>query len=81
MFYVYLLKDKENKIYIGYSKDLKRRFLEHKSGKVYTSRRMNEPELFYYEVYPNIQLAQEREKRLKRFGSAYSGLLKRLKLK
>ena len=81
MFYVYLLKDKEGRIYIGYSKDLRRRISEHICNKVYTSKRMNKTELFYYEAYPNIELAKEREKKLKQHGSSLMGLLKRLKLK
>ncbi len=79
MFYVYLLKDGVNKLYIGYTSDLKRRLKEHLSGQVYTSRRMNKPELIYYEAYRTERAARVREKKLKQFGSACHGLLKRLK--
>jgi len=34
--------------------------------------------LIYYEAYNNKNLAEERERKLKKFGSAYSGLLKRI---
>ena len=81
MFYVYILKDSKNKIYIGYSSNLKRRIIEHLRGVVYSSKRMSEPRLFYYEVYSTEALAKEREDKLKQRGSAVKGLLKRLGLR
>lgn len=81
MFYVYLLVDRNSKIYIGFSKSLNDRLAEHGRGNVYTTKKMDDPQLFYYEAYPNRELAREREKKLKQFGSAYAGLLKRLKIK
>jgi putative endonuclease len=81
MYYVYLLQDKKGKIYVGYSKDLKRRIGEHKSKKVYTSRRMPGPKLVYYEAYIGLEKAKERERKLKQYGSSYQGLLKRIGLK
>ncbi len=80
MFYVYLLKDLNDRLYIGYSSDLKRRIKEHKQGKSYTTRRMNEPVLIYYEAYSDEISAKTREKKLKQFGSSYKGLIKRLNL-
>jgi len=35
-------------------------------------------DLIYYEAYSNKKLAQEREKKLKQFGSAYKELIKRI---
>ncbi len=81
MFYVYVLRDTAGKIYIGYTSDLKRRLAQHKSGHTYTTSRMSEPELFYYEAYNSEDLAKIREKKLKQFGSSYQGLFKRLGLK
>jgi len=81
MFYVYLLKDENNKIYIGYTNNLKRRIREHTFGKTYWVRRMNRPNLFYYEAYINRELALEREKKLKKRVSSYQGLCKRIGLK
>jgi len=80
MYYVYLLKS-ANKLYIGYSNNLKRRVSEHMRGKVYTTSKMEKPRLVYYESYNNIDLAKERERKLKQYGSSYQGLLKRLGLK
>lgn len=81
MFYVYILLDIRKRIYIGYSADLRRRIKEHLKNKVFTTKRMSTPKLFYYEAYNNEMAAKEREKKLKQFGSSYTGLLKRLKLK
>jgi len=80
MYYVYLLKN-DNKLSVDYSKDLKRRLIERSRGKVYTSSRMKEPKLIYYEAYNDIDLAKEKERKLKQYDSAYHGLLKRLELK
>ena len=79
MFYVYLLRDRSGKLYVGYSGDLKRRVAEHLQGKVYTSSRMHSPKLVYYEAYTTEAAAKVRERKLKQYGSAYQGLLKRFK--
>ena len=81
MYFVYILRDKFKKNYIGYTEDIDRRFLEHKRGKVKTTKNMVDIQLYYYEAYPNLEMAQEREQRLKQFGSSYSGLMKRIGLK
>jgi len=81
MFYVYLLKDDKEKIYIGYSSDLKRRILEHQNKNVFTTKRMTNPKLFYYEAYTTESQAKTRERKLKQFGSSYQGLLARIGLK
>ncbi|MFH0968990.1 MAG: GIY-YIG nuclease family protein [Patescibacteria group bacterium] len=81
MYYVYLLKsEKDNKFYIGYSSNLKLRIKEHEDGLVESTKHRRPLKLVYYEAYPNKLLAEDRERQLKKFGSAYSGLLKRIKL-
>ena len=80
MYYVYLLQDENQKRYIGYSSNLKRRLSEHKNKKVYTTKRMLNPKIIYYEGYLDEESAKTREKKLKQFGSSYHGLIKRLKL-
>jgi len=54
MYYIYLLKSETNgKLYIGYSKDLKKRLLEHNS-KVTKSTKSGIPwKLIYYEAFEN----------------------------
>jgi predicted GIY-YIG superfamily endonuclease len=78
MYYVYILKDKNSKIYIGYSSNLKRCIYEHLHNQVYTTSRMDEPKLFYYEAYSDKLNAELRERKLKEFGSSYHGLIKRI---
>ena len=81
MYYLYLLMDDNHKVYIGYSADLKRRLSEHTNKKVYSSKRMTEPKLFYYEAYPTEIMAKDRENKLKQYGAAWQQLKKRLGLR
>ncbi|MDZ7657843.1 GIY-YIG nuclease family protein [Fodinibius sp.] len=65
--YVYILSNvKRNVLYIGVSSELDERILDHKFG--YGSRfttKYNLDVLLYFERYPNIKEAIEREKQLK----------------
>jgi putative endonuclease len=82
MFYVYLLQsDEDNGFYIGYTSDLKLRFIQHKEGQVESTCHRRPLKLIYYESYKNKNQAEKREANLKQFGSAYTALLKRLNLK
>jgi len=79
MFYVYVLKSKkDNKHYIGFTCDLKRRFQEHNEGKSFSTFYRRPLELIYYECYKNRDIAKRREVQLKS-GKAHTALLKRLK--
>ena len=69
MYYVYVLKIKYGKLYIGYTGDLRRRLKEHKT-KI--------PELIYYEAYKNKEDATKRERQLKHYKSAWGYLKKRI---
>jgi len=74
MDYVYILKNSRTKrVYIGYTKNLKRRLIEHKKED-------SDIELVYYEAYNNEKQARLRERRLKLYGSAWRGLKKRLEV-
>lgn len=67
MYYVYVLENPNNKgWYMGYTNNLKRRLVEHNSGKggQTTSRGMNW-NLIYYEAYIDKRDAMGREKFLK----------------
>jgi len=79
MYYVYLLKSREGKLYFGSTNDLKRRLSEHVKNKVYSTRN-GEWELYYYEAHMNEHMARMREKRLKQHGNAKRALLKRINL-
>ena len=49
MFYVYVLKSKkDNKLYIGYTKDLKKRIQIHNSGKNFSTAQRGPFSLVYY---------------------------------
>jgi putative endonuclease len=72
MHYLYILRDKENsKLYIGYSHDVAQRLKQH---------RVNNKclELIYYEAYQFEKDARCREQMLKKYGSAWRALRKRL---
>jgi putative endonuclease len=80
MFYVYILKSlKDEKLYVGYSTNLKQRFKEHQIGKVNSTSHRRPLELIYYEAYKNEDDAKDREKSFKHSGSVYNGLVKRIK--
>ncbi len=62
MYYVYVLKSlKDHKLYIGYSENLKRRFSEHQSGKVPSTKPRRPFELIFYEAYKAMSDAKRRE--------------------
>ena len=73
MYYTYVLKSKkDDKLYIGFSEDLKNRLLEHNKGLVEATRDRRPLEIIYYEACLSKKKAIEREKALKAgFGRAY----------
>ena len=79
MFYVYVLKsNKDNKLYIGFSNDLRKRFIEHNKGLVRSTRPRIPFSLVYYEAYAAEVDAKEREAMLKRFSGSTVHLRKRI---
>jgi predicted GIY-YIG superfamily endonuclease len=71
MYYVYLIRNtKTRELYIGYTKDLKRRIAEHTN---------KNPELLYYESYKADSDARRREKMLKQRGQSIRRLKDRIK--
>ena len=77
MFYVYLLKNEKNEIYIGWTKDLKRRLLEHNNGESFSTKG-HKWKLVYYEAYLKEEGAKTRERRLKHYGQALAQLKRRI---
>ena len=66
MYYVYLLKSKQNgHLYTGSANDLKKRLAEHASGKSGHTRKYLPYDLIYYEACLNKEDARAREKYLK----------------
>ena len=68
MFYTYvLLSEKDNKFYVGYSKDVKLRFEQHKKGRVESTKNRRPLKLIYYEACIAQDDALKREKYLKTY--------------
>ena len=67
-YYTYVLKSiKDNKNYIGCTKNLKLRFEQHRKGKVNSTKNRRPLMLIYYEACLNQQDATHREKYLKTY--------------
>lgn len=80
MFYVYVLKSKhDDKLYIGFTSDLRKRFMEHNKGLVQSTKLRIPFSLVYYEAYTDKEDAIERERMLKRFSGSTTHLRKRIK--
>ena len=77
MYYVYFLINDEKKTYTGYTKDLKRRMMEHSQGDGYTKRGSNW-RLCYYEAFISQKDAVRREKALKQSSQARRWLKERI---
>jgi putative endonuclease len=73
MYYTYVLRSKrDEKLYIGWSDDLKARIKKHNQGLVLSTKARLPLELVYYEACLNKKAAIVREKQLKTgFGRAY----------
>lgn len=66
MHYVYVLKSiKDSKNYVGYTKNLKFRFEQHRNGLAASTKDRKPLKLIYYEACLNQQDATSREKYLK----------------
>ena len=78
-YYVYLLDSKKtNQTYIGCTNNLENRLIQHKEGKVYSTKKMLPVDLIYYEAFNSKQLAYKREESLKKYGSGLSKLKSRI---
>ena len=73
MFYTYVLRSKlDKKLYIGFCGDLRKRFSEHNSGKVESTKPRVPFDLVYYEACLDKEKAIKREKYFKTgFGRRY----------
>ncbi|OGI59929.1 hypothetical protein A2814_02560 [Candidatus Nomurabacteria bacterium RIFCSPHIGHO2_01_FULL_38_19] len=66
MFYIYILfSEKDNRLYTGYSPNLKERIKKHNSGYVIATRNRRPVKLICYEAYLTELDAKRREKYLK----------------
>jgi putative endonuclease len=65
-YYVYTLySKKDHNLYVGYSTDLKKRYIDHQKGKVISTKHRRPLELIHYEGFVNMKDAKSREKYLK----------------
>ena len=66
MYYVYVLFSQTNgDLYIGYTIDLRKRFNQHNTGEVKSTKGYRPWRLVYYEAYAGKPDAIQREKQLK----------------
>ena len=65
MYYIYILKNKQGKLYIGFSTDLKLRLQKHNSGSVKSTKPYRPWKLIFYEAYISKIDAKRREQYLK----------------
>jgi len=81
MWYVYVLQSQKNKdwFYKGSTNNLKRRFFSHQNGEEKSTRPYRPFRLVYYEAYLTEKAARERESGIKRSGSVWVPLMKRIK--
>ena len=68
MYYTYVLqRDKDDKLYVGFTKDLKQRFELHNKGRVNSTKDRRPLKLIYYEACTDREDATNREKHLKTY--------------
>ena len=68
MYYSYVLQsEKDDKLYIGFTKDLKLRFEQHTKGLVESTKNRRPLKLIYYEACLTQEDATKREKYLKTY--------------
>jgi putative endonuclease len=79
MFYIYIIKSKkDNKLYIRFTRDLRKRLLQH-NQRLNKSTKFRVPfVLIYYEAYVSTKDARDRERKLKQFKNSYAELKKRI---
>ena len=78
-YYVYVLKNlKSSLLYVGITSDLKRRVVEHNSDKSTYTKNKGKWMPVYFEGYRSKKDAICRERMLKRHGSSYGHLKRRI---
>ncbi|MCC6865723.1 MAG: GIY-YIG nuclease family protein [Ignavibacteria bacterium] len=71
-YYVYCLySETKDRLYIGHTDNLERRFNEHCEGKVRSTKPYRPYKMIYFEEQPDKACAMNREKQLKRSGRKY----------
>jgi len=66
MYYVYILKSRvDEKLYVGYTTDLRNRLQKHQRGEVISTKARRPLDLVFYEGYKSMADAKRREKYFK----------------
>ena len=65
-------------MYIGFTDNLQKRLEKHNSGGAFTTSKYLPVTLIYFECYRSKKDASQREKMLKRYGSSWSHLKRRI---
>lgn len=63
---VYILRNKQNKLYIGSTNNLERRLRQHKNGCTQTTKNMGNVELALKQNFPDLKIARKIEANLKK---------------
>ncbi|MEK7154154.1 MAG: GIY-YIG nuclease family protein [Patescibacteria group bacterium] len=78
MHFVYILKMNNSQVYIGFTDNLQKRLEKHNTGNVFTTSKYLPIALVYFECYCSKKDALQREKMLKKYGSTWSHLKRRI---
>lgn len=79
MYFVYVLKLNNGNLYVGYTRDIKRRVSQHEEGLSAYTKKYLPIELVYCEIYKSRHDALERERKLKQHKVALGHLRERIK--
>ncbi|MBU1033051.1 MAG: GIY-YIG nuclease family protein [Patescibacteria group bacterium] len=66
---VYILKDLNDKIYVGSTTNIERRISEHERGHTATTRRLNDPKIAWKQDFPTLEQARKIERKIKKWKS------------
>ncbi|RJR31479.1 GIY-YIG nuclease family protein [Candidatus Parcubacteria bacterium] len=82
MWYVYVVQSQKNLnwFYKGSTNNLKKRFFEHQNGENRSTKPYMPFKLVYYEAYLSEKAARDRETSIKKSGSVWMPLMKRIKM-
>ena len=64
--FVYILKDKNEKFYVGSTNDLERRMRQHRAGHTQTTRNMKISVLVFSQKFDSLEQARKIETRIKK---------------
>lgn len=70
MYHVYILRNTDNKLYIGQTNNLERRLSDHRHNEIKFTREHRDFKLVYSEIYSTQLEAMQREKQLKKWTRA-----------